>query len=115
MSTLILPGEKSPADTAHEALATRPGVIYLRSPKTGVIFRFRGGDPKHEDTIKRCLSEGFTLATEAECKAQAVELAELQGRPLPAWASEKQDADPAAGTADDTESHLPAHRRGGGK
>lgn len=91
-SSLILPGQAS-ADTL--TLDKLPLVVWLRNPVTGVIFRFhRGTDaahPRDNDTITRCLKENYLPSSEAAARAQAVELAKLQGRALPPWAAEEAE------------------------
>lgn len=88
-STLILPGETVPSPAS--LLEKMPPVVWLRNPKTGVINRFRHGTPAQSldnDTIERCLKDGHTPSSEAAARAQAIELAKLQGRPLPPWADD---------------------------
>lgn len=77
MSTLINPTRPSPQ--AEADFNAQP--LYLRNPNTGMIFKLT-----HKDSIKRCLTEGYTPSSEDEMRAQAIELAQLQGRPLPPWA-----------------------------
>jgi hypothetical protein len=94
---IILPGEQSQASVDAQ-IAHLPEVVWLRNPATGIIYKFL--KKHHADNIRHALNgetgEGgrrpFTLASEADAKAQAVELAQLQGRPLPPWATEAKDA-----------------------
>lgn len=91
-TSLILPGQSAPdtQDVAH-----LPPVVWLRNPKTGVIYKFLR--PANDDTIGRCLKDGYTHSSEHAARAQAVELARLQGRPLPPWA-EQEHEEPVAET-----------------
>jgi len=93
-SSLILPGQQ-PSDA--QSLEGLGPVVWLRNPKTGVIHKF--AHPQHDDTIARCLKEGYTHSHEGAARAQAVELAKLQGRPLPPWAREAEDEKPVAAAA----------------
>lgn len=77
-SSLILPGQQPLGATA---IADMPDVVWLRNPNTGVIHKFLHA--AHEDSIRRCLSEGYLHSTEEAARKQAVELARLQGRELP--------------------------------
>lgn len=77
MTTLINPRRPSPQDDVD--FLSEP--VYLRNPNTGMIVKLF-----HKDTIARCLREFYMPSSEAELKAQAVELAELQNRPLPSTA-----------------------------
>lgn len=84
-TALILPGEHVASRASLESLSGE-GVVWLRNPVTGVIHKFRHGSaakPLDDDTIARCLKDGFTLSTEAAARTQAIELARLQGRILP--------------------------------
>ena len=105
-SSLILPGqEQSDVDSM---IARLPEVVWLRNPKTGVIFKFL--KPTHADSIRHALKgetgEGgrqpYSLSTEEAARAQAIELAKLQGRPLPPWAANiaivTPDPEPEAAT-----------------
>lgn len=91
-SSLILPGQEAPS--VDSMMAHLPEVVWLRNPSTGVIYKYLKS--KHADSIAHALKgetgEGgrapYTLSSEAAAKAQAIELANLQGRPLPAWAHE---------------------------
>ena len=91
-SSLILPGETQPG--VDSILAHLPEVVWLRNPSTGVIYKFLKS--RQADVIRHALQgetgEGgrkpYTLSTEEAAKAQAVELAKLQGRPLPPWAQD---------------------------
>ncbi len=82
-SSLVLPGQQPPDAASLDGL---PTIVWLRNPKTGVINKFQR--PMHDDTIARCLKDGHTHSSERAAQAQAVELARLQGRALPSWASE---------------------------
>ena len=90
-STLILPSDQ-PRDTVDALIARLPEVVWLRNPNTGVIYKYLKS--KQADSIRHALQgetgEGgrapYALSTEEAAKAQAIELAQLQGRPLPAWA-----------------------------
>ena len=92
-SSLILPSDQ-PRDTVDAMIARLPEVVWLRNPNTGVIYKYLKS--KQADSIRHALQgetgEGgrapYTLSTEEAAKAQAIELANLQGRPLPAWATE---------------------------
>lgn len=101
-SSLILP-DNAPRDTVDATIARLPEVVWLRNPNTGVIFKYlnRPGQ-QHEsdrDVIRHALrgesGEGgrtpYTMSTEEAAKAQAIELAQLQGRPLPSWATAATD------------------------
>ncbi len=79
--SLILPGQSVPDGLS---VANLPSVVWMRNPKTGVIHKFLR--PRDDDTIGRCLAERYTPSSEAAAKAQAIELAKLQGQPLPPWA-----------------------------
>lgn len=84
-TALILPGERV-IDRASVAQFGGEDVVWLRNPVTGVIHKFHHGTPAKpldDDTIQRCLKDGFTLSSEAAARTQAVELARLQGRTLP--------------------------------
>ena len=98
MGTLILPGTTGSKPTGPEEVPA--GVYYLQNPATGVISKFEA--PRHADLIRfRLFNEHggrYTRATEAEWRAQAVELAQLQGRPLPAWADSVAETGPPAVT-----------------
>lgn len=85
MGTLINPQRPKSQDEAD--FYTDP--VYLRNPETGMVFKLY-----HKDTIARCRREFYTQSSEAELREQAIELAELQGRPLPPWAP-KAEATPA--------------------
>ena len=99
-SSLILPGQEQPG---IDSLMARMGeVVYLRNPRTGVIYKYLKS--RDADNIAHALKgetgEGgrqpYTVSTEEACKAQAIELAQLQGRALPPWADEpKPEATPA--------------------
>lgn len=94
---LILPGEFV-ADRASLAQFAGGEVVWLRNPVTGVIHKFHAGDaraPRDNDTIQRCLRDGYTRSSEAAAREQAIALAELQGRPAPVWPDAK-DAKVAA-------------------
>lgn len=102
-SSLVLPGQ-SPAGAVDDSfMNSLPEVVWLRNPKTGVINKYLKS--RQWDSIAHALKgetgEGgrtpFTLSTEAAAREQAVELAKLQGRPLPPWAPELQveEAEPA--------------------
>lgn len=111
MGTLILPGTTGNKLTGPEEVPA--GVYYLQNPATGVISKFEA--PRHADLIRfRLFNEHggrYTRATEAEWKAQAVELAQLQGRPLPPWATVAPDAvETAAEPAE--KQPMPAHKSG---
>lgn len=90
-SSLILPSDQ-PRDTVDALMARLPEVVWLRNPSTGVIFKYLKS--KQADSIRHALQgetgEGgrqpYSLSTEEAAKAQAIELAQLQGRPLPPWA-----------------------------
>lgn len=106
-TSLIMPGEEPSEDAAVAELPL--GWVWLRNPKTGVIHKLFHDDPKFKrpsqnDTIARCLKEGYTVSSEAAAKKQAVELAQLQGREAPAWASTQSSmtapAEPGESTAD---------------
>lgn len=85
--SLILPGQSVPDDFSIESM---PSVVWLRNPKTGVIHKFLR--PRDDDSIARCWGERYTPSSEEAARAQAIELARLQGRPLPAWASDEDKA-----------------------
>lgn len=100
-SSLILPGDDAGAGV-NATITHLPEVVWLRNPSTGVIYKFlnRPG-PNHDadrDVIRHALrgeaTEGgrtpYTMSTEAAARAQAIELAQLQGRPLPPWADEAE-------------------------
>lgn len=90
-SSLILPGDAQPG--VDSIIAHLPEVVWLRNPSTGVIYKFLKS--RQADVIRHALKgetgEGgrqpYTLSTEEAAQAQAVELAKLQGRPLPPWAA----------------------------
>ena len=90
-SSLILPSD-SAGDTVDAMIARLPEVVWLRNPKTGVIYKYLKSSMA--DSIRHALQgetgEGgrkpFTLSTEEAAREQAIELAKLQGRPLPPWA-----------------------------
>ena len=92
-TSLILPGDQ-PRNTVDDTVARLPGEwVWLRNPVTGVIYKFN--KRTQPDTISHALQgepglEGgrapYTLSSEAAARAQAVELAKLQGRPVPSWA-----------------------------
>ncbi len=88
MGTLINPTRPSPqAEADFNAEPT-----YLRNPTTGMIFKLY-----HKDSIQRCLREFYMPSSAAEMREQAVELAELQGRPLVTTAAvtaEPSESDP---------------------
>ena len=88
--SLILPGQRVP-DAASPASLPPAEAIWLRNPQTGVIYKFHTGDgaqARDNDSIARCLKDGYTRSSEAAAREQAIELARLQGRPLPEWATE---------------------------
>lgn len=102
-SSIILPGDEQPG--VDSMIAHLPDTVWLRNPKTGVIFKF---DKKRDVDVIRHALKGetgesgrlpYSLSTEEAAKAQAIELAKLQGRPLPAWAVEETPAAPAGAAA----------------
>lgn len=97
--SLILPGQQAVAGVALTSLSE---VVWLRNPKTGVIHKLL--HPAHDDSIQRCLSDGYTLSSETAARAQAIELAQLQGRALPAWADEQASEKPADKASEKTAS-----------
>lgn len=94
MGSLINPQRPKPQDEADFT----PEPVYLRNPTTGMIFKLT-----HKDTIRRCIGEFYMPSSEAEMREQAIELAELQGRPLPPWAP-KAEAESAPAPAPVAES-----------
>lgn len=90
--SLILPGQSAPDGLSVDGM---PPVVWLRNPKTGVIHKFLR--PQQDDTIARCLGERYTPSSEAAARAQAIELAKIQGRPLPDWAFVVEAAEPVSG------------------
>lgn len=101
-SSLILPGQQAIGATA---IADLPPVVWLRNPNTGVIHKFLRA--ANEDSIRRCLSEGYLHSDEAAARRQAVELAHLQGRALP----EVSDNGASSSTLIASESPADAQRR----
>ncbi len=93
--TLILPGEQGAVDV----MAGLSEIVWVRNPATGVIYRLHRDHQR--DTVQRCLSEKppYTLSTEQAAREQAIELARLQGRPLPPWAREEPAAEPGPAPA----------------
>ena len=97
-SSLILPGQETPG--VDSMMAHLPEVVWLRNPATGVIYKYLKS--KQADNILHALKgetgEGgrqpYTLSSEDAAKAQAIELAQLQGRALPAWATEPKQPEP---------------------
>ena len=92
-STLILPSDQ-PRDTVDALVDRLPEVVWLRNPNTGVIYKYLRS--QHADVIRHALKgetgEGgrqpYTLSSEDAARSQAIELAKLQGRPLPSWAAQ---------------------------
>ena len=101
-SALIMPTDVV-LDRGSLAQFGEAEVVWLRNPTTGVIHKFHNADARHgprdSDTIARCLKEGYTLSSEAAARTQAVELARLQGRPLPEWANDPHAEKPSAKAA----------------
>lgn len=104
MSTLINPTR--PSAQAQADFNAQP--LYLRNPNTGMIFKLT-----HKDSIKRCLTEGYTPSSEDEMRQQAIELAQLQGRPLPPWATPAEATD--AAKAEPEKSAAPAAKAAAAK
>lgn len=105
MGTLINPHRPSPQDSQDFL----PEPVYMRNPVTGMIFKIA-----HKDTLLRVQREFYTPSSEAEMREQAVELAELQGRPLPTATQTPAvvagDDEPAMPNADNVPSAARRHR-----